>query len=107
MQEVENRMIAPGTWEVSGIPSGKYNLRLMGPNGGGQINGVELDSTIQQLDATAAEPMCRLKVSVSFDGPNSTAQHFIVLRGKSARITQGRTIDSMGQAQFEDLAPGT
>ena len=103
---MENRMITPGTWEISGIPAGKYDVRLMGQNAAAQIDGVELNTTTQELDVSTAEPMCSLKVSVSFEGPNSTAQHFIVLRGKSARISQGRQIDSTGAAEFENIAPG-
>lgn len=105
-QRFENRMVTPGTWEISGIAAGKYDVRLMGQNAGAQMSGVELDSATQQLDATAAEPMCSLKISVTFEETNSTAQHFIVLRGKSTRISQGRRLDSKGQAEFENLAPG-
>jgi hypothetical protein len=106
VQRFENRMLTPGTWEITGIPAGKYDVRLTGQNGGAQMSGVELDSTTQQLDATAAEPTSSLKVSVSFEEANSAGQHFIVLRGKSARITQGRRLDSKGEAEFENLAAG-
>jgi len=106
LRRYENRMSEPGTWEIIGLPAGKYDVRLTGQNGGAQMSGVELDSTTQQLDTTTAEPTCSLKVSVSFEGPHPTAQHFIVLRGKSARISQGRQLDSKGEAEFQNLAPG-
>ena len=106
LRRYENRMSEPGTWEIIGLPAGKYDVRLTGQNGGAQMSGVELDSTTQQLDTTTAESTCSLKVSVSFEGPHPTAQHFIVLRGKSARISQGRQLDSKGEAEFQNLAPG-
>lgn len=102
---VENRMIKPGTWEISGIPAGKYDVRLMGQNTT-RISSVEFDSTTQELDTSTAEPMCSLSVSISFAGGNPPGQYGIVLRGKAARFTQGRNFDSKGQTKFEDIIPG-
>src|SRR5215469_10420054 len=102
---IENRMIKPGIWEISGIPAGKYDVRLMGPSTT-RINGVELDSTTQELDTSSAEAMCSLNVSISFEDGNPPGQYGIALRGKSGRFTQGRNFDSKGQAKFEDIAPG-
>ncbi len=102
---IETRMIKPGTLELSGIPAGKYDLRLMGQNTT-RIGGVELDSTTQELDTSTAEPMCSLSVSIVFEDGNPPGQYGIVLRGKSARLTPGRNFDSKGQAKFENIAPG-
>lgn len=102
---MENRMIKPGTWEISGIPAGKYDVRLVGQNTT-RISGVELDSATQELDTSTAEPMCSLSVSISFADGNPPGQYGIVLRGKSARLTPGRNFDSKGQAKFENIAPG-
>ena len=102
---IENRMIKPGTWEISGIPVGKYDVRLMGQNTT-LINGVELDNTTQLLDTSTAEPMCSLSASITFEDGNPPGQYGIVLRGKSARLTPGRNFDSKGQAKFENIEPG-
>ena len=107
VMRMENRMVTPGTWEITGIPAGKYDVRLMGPNVRGQINGVELNSTTQELDTSNAEPMCSLQVSVSFEDAPPSGRYAVMLRGKSARITPARNLDSKGQADFENLAPGT
>ena len=106
LQRFENRMTKPGTWEISGIPAGKYDVRLVGQGATSQMNGVELDSATQELDTSTAQPMCSLKVSVSFEGAPPGGRYFLSLRGKSARITPGRPLDSRGQAEFENLAPG-
>lgn len=102
---LENRMIKPGTWEISGIPAGKYDVRLMGQNVT-QINGVELDYTTQVLDTSTAEPMCSLSTSISFADGNPPGQYGIVLRGKSPSLTRGLNFDSKGQAKFENIASG-
>lgn len=103
---IENRRIKPGTWEISGIPAGKYDVRLMGPNSAARINSVELDSTTQELDASTAEPMCSVTVSIAFEDGKPPGQYGVVLSGKSARLARGRNFDSRGQAKFEDIAPG-
>ena len=102
---LENRMVKPGTWEISGIPAGKYDIRLMGQNST-RISGVEFDSTTQELDTSTAEPMCSLSVSISFADGSPPGQYGIVLRGKSAHFTPGQNFDTKGQAKFEDIAPG-
>ena len=108
VQRYENRMIKPGTWEISGIPAGKYDFRMVGHEGiGTQMNGVDLNSTTQELDASTAEPMCSLQVSVSFEDANPSGSYAVMLRGKSARITPARNLDPKGQAVFESLAPGS
>lgn len=108
VQRYENRMIKPGTWEITGIPEGKYDFRMVGHQGvGAQMNAVELNSTTQELDASTAEPMCSLQVSVSFEDANPSGRYAVMLRGKSARITPARNLDSKGQATFENLSPGS
>lgn len=102
---IENRMIKPGTLEISGIPAGKYDIRLMG-QGTTRINSVELDSTTQELDTSAAESMCSLSVSIAFEDGKPPGQNGIVLRGKSPSLTRGLNFDSKGQAKFENIASG-
>jgi len=106
VERTETRLITPGTWEISGIPAGKYNVRLMGSNFGAQINGVSIDSTTQELDTSTAEPMCSVRVSVSYVDATPTGMHGVMLRGGSSRFTPGRPLDANGQAEFENLAAG-
>jgi Carboxypeptidase regulatory-like domain len=110
VQRFENRLIKPGTWEISGIPAGKYDFRLTGHQGvGTQISGVELNGTTQELDASTAEPMCSLKVSVSFEdvAPSGKSGNYgVTLLGRSSRTMPTRNLDSKGEAEFQNLVPG-
>lgn len=106
VQRTENRMITPGTWEISGIPAGKYNVRLMGQNSAGQINGVNIDASTPELDTSTAEPMCSVKVSVSYVDASPTGPHGVMLQSSTSRINAGRPLDSKNEAQFENVSPG-
>ena len=106
VQRTENRMITPGTWEISGIPAGKYNVRLMGQNSAGQINGVNIDGSTQELDTSTAEPMCSVKVSVSYADATPTGPHGVMLQSATSRTNASRPLDAKNEAQFENLAPG-
>jgi len=106
LQGTDIRMIRPGSWEISGIPAGKYDVRLTGNNFAARINNVALDSRTQELDASAAEPMCSLTVSISFDDGKPSGQFGVVLRGQNLHFIRGRNFDSKGQAKFEDLVSG-
>jgi hypothetical protein len=106
VQRTENRMITPGTWEISGIPAGKYNVRLMGQNSAGQINGISIDGSTQELDTSTAEPMCSVKISVSYVDATPTGPHGVMLQSSSSRLNAGRPLDAKNEAQIENLAPG-
>ena len=106
VQRTENRMVTPGTWEISGIPVGKYNVRLMGQNSAGQINGVNIDASTPELDTSTAEPMCSVKVSVSYGDATPTGPHGVMLQSSTSRINAGRPLDSKNEAQFENVTPG-
>jgi Carboxypeptidase regulatory-like domain len=106
VERTENRMITPGTWEISGIPAGKYNVRLMGQNSAGQINGVNIDASTPELDTSTAEPMCSVKVSVSYVDAPPTGPHGVMLQSGSSRFNAGRPLDAKNEAQFENLASG-
>jgi len=53
-----------GIVEMTGIPPGRYNLRIRGQDTNSQINGIELSKDGQELDASRAEALGTVKVSV-------------------------------------------
>ena len=105
LRAARTRMDSPGTWEITGIPAGRYNLRFMGPNSGSQLNGIEVNSASQEVDASAGEALCTLNVSVIAGIPTS-AQISVFLRSKNASFPQAQMADSKGQVKFENLVPG-
>ena len=101
----QTRMDFPGTWEITGIPAGRYNIRLMGPNSGSQLNGIEVNAANQEVDATSGEALCTLNVSLTAGIPTS-AQLSIFLRSNNSPFPVAQMTDPKGQAKFENLTPG-
>ena len=79
----EVRMITPGTWEVTGLPAGRYNLRIGGQAKGSEISGIDLNGGSQELDASNAEPLCRLRVSISNSDAARSPRLVVLLRSKN------------------------
>ena len=99
------RMISPGTWEISGIAAGHYNIRLMGASTGTEIRGLDVSSS-QELDASAGEALCTLKASVTLPESVNSTQFFIGLRSKNRTFPGMVQSDSKGQFNFENIPAG-
>lgn len=61
---------SPGVVEVSGVPAGRYNVRI-GQNTITQLNGIELNKDGEEIDASAAEALGTVKVSLKLLGQDS------------------------------------
>jgi hypothetical protein len=102
-----NNMVSPGVVEINGIPAGRYNIRFPGPNGSLQMNGVDLTKDGEAIDASAAEPLGQIKVSVQTAGETVNLSQFTIgLRAGSHTFAGVRNLDQKGQAQLEQIAPG-
>src|SRR5579863_297495 len=99
------RSLSDGTWEVSGIAAGRYNIRVTGPSSATEITGVDLSGT-QELDASAGEALCTVKVSVSRPDSMGSGVFFVGLRSKSRTIPGFTRPDSKNQFNFENVPAG-
>src|SRR5260370_39959792 len=61
-------MVSPGIMEITGIPAGKYNVRINGEGFAAQMSGLDLTKEGQELDVSSAEALSNVKVSVSIPG---------------------------------------
>src|SRR5215831_7137360 len=102
---VETRLDSQGSWEITGVPAGKYNVRLNGPNFKVRLNGVELNAASAEVDASSGEALATLKVTVSTEVP-TTRQLNVLLSSKNESFPAARTLDSRGLAEFDYLSPG-
>jgi len=101
-------MIAPGVMEITGLPAGHYNIRFPGLGGGegAQMSGVDLSKDGEQIDATKAEPLGTVKVSVQIPGETSLPPGFSVGLGSGVRMLSGQALDEKGQAEISQVAAG-
>lgn len=108
IQPTGTGVVSPGIMEVSGIPAGRYNIRLHGQNASTQMNGVDLTKDGEEIDSSAAEPMGSVKVLVQISGDASIPSKFMVgLRSKGRRFAAVRPVDEKGQAELDQVPPGS
>ena len=102
------QQISQGVFEMSGIPAGRYSVRMPG-NGSAQIAhaDVELRQDGQDLNELRGEPASRLKLSVKMpkEGP-LPRQINVGLQDDQHRMVAFTQLDANGEATFEDLAAG-
>ena len=107
IQSNDVRMVSPGVVEVAGIPAGHYNLRMGGQGVEVQMNGVDLNKDGEQVDATAAEPTARLKLSVHTPEETSVPKGLTVgLRSKGRTFAGFHRLDEKGEGEIDDIPPG-
>ena len=101
--------VSPGLLELTGIPAGKYSVRMLGsePGKGAQASEIDLTNSSQELDTTGAEPMSTVKVSVQMaEGEKMPEQLSIALRDSAGRIVAFHPVDAKGEVNFGDVAAG-
>jgi hypothetical protein len=104
----EAQQISPGVFELSGIPAGKYSVRMAG-NGSTQIAhaDVELRQDGQDLDELRGDLASRVKLSVkTLKAEPLSRQISVGLRDDQHRMVAFNQLDANGEATFEELAAG-
>jgi protocatechuate 3,4-dioxygenase beta subunit len=99
--------VSPGVFEVTGIPAGRYNVRLQGQGTNMQMNGVDFSKSGEQIDATTAEPLSSLKISVQIPGESSIPKGLLLgLRSKGRNMAGFRMLDAKGEAEIDEVPAG-
>jgi hypothetical protein len=101
--------VAPGVYEVTGVPAGRYNVRGKNANSGQleQSSDVELVRDGQELSDSRSEPLGSLKLSIKNPGEEALPKPYTVgLQDSRRRIVAFMQGEPSGQITFGDLAPG-
>jgi hypothetical protein len=102
------QQISQGVFEMSGIPAGRYSIRMPG-NGSEQMAhaDVEVKRDGQDLDELRGEAAGRVKLSVKMpkEGPLPRPIN-VGLQNDQHRMVAFNQLDANGEATFEDLAAG-
>jgi len=109
VQPEGTRQVAPGLYELFGIPPGRYTTRIKNSGSGQLEQSTDLDITRdgQDLNDTRGEPLGSLKLSFRLPGDETLPKQYTVgLQDSGRRFVGFRRGDSSGQVAFEDLAPG-
>jgi hypothetical protein len=98
-----------GVYELLGVPPGKYSVRMNSGTQGGmtQLSEVNLSQDGEEVDASRAEPLSSLKLSLKTEGGEALPNRVVVLlQDGRRRIVAGSLVDPSGVAHFEGLAAG-
>lgn len=101
------RMVSPGLFELTGIPAGRYNVRLTGPDSALQMKGVDLTRDGEEIDTSKAEALSTVKVTVQVPGEATPPPRLMVgLRSGSRVFAGAQPFNAKGEAELAQIAAG-
>jgi hypothetical protein len=107
VQTSGGRMVSPGLVEITGIPAGRYNVRIDGGGSGLQMNGVDLSKDGEEIETSSGEALSNVKVSVQIPGePTLPSRLFVGLRSGRRVIAALQPINPKGEVELDQIAPG-
>ena len=107
LQTEDVRMVSPGLFEISGVPAGRYNVRLFGQGTSTQMSGIDLGKDGEQIDTSTAEAMSSVKISVRAAGDGIIPQPlFVGLRSGTRTFAGLQKFDAKGVAELVQIAAG-
>ena len=101
--------VAPGVFELTGVPPGRYTVRTKNADTGQLEQSAEVDLARdgQELNESSGESLGSLKLSLKMPGDEPLPKQYGVgLQDSRRRMVAFRQGDSTGQFSFEDLPPG-
>lgn len=107
--QAEVQGVAPGVYELTGVPAGKYIVRRREPNTRQLVQATEMEFVKdgQELDDSRNELAGRVKVSVKLPRGDQVPRPFsIALQDSRRRIVAFRPVDAAGEVVFEGLPAG-
>ena len=101
------RLVSPGVLEITGIPAGRYNVRLPGPEANFQMTGIDLTKDGEEVDTSRGEALSTVKVSVQIPGEATLPSRLLVgLRAARGLPVAWRNVDPKGEAELQQIAAG-
>jgi hypothetical protein len=103
------RPLSPGVYELTGIPAGKYSVRIRDPRSGqpGQSSEMNLVKDGQELDVAKSVPSSSVKLTVKMPAREPQPKQLsIALQDSRTQVVAVRALNPTGEATFDDLAAG-
>jgi carboxypeptidase family protein len=107
VQGTGGQVVSPGLLEITGIPAGRYNVRMGGQGSGVQINSVDFNKDGEEVDTSHAEALSSVNVSVRIAGENTLpAQMKVGLRSGRREIVASQELNTKGEAELQQVPAG-
>jgi hypothetical protein len=101
------QMISPGILEVTGVPAGRYNIRVGGGDRGVQVSAIDLTKDEQEIDISSAEALSNVKVAVQIPDEAMFPQRLSIgLHAPHEANTTWQSLDAKGQAELQQIPAG-
>ena len=100
--------VSPGVYELTGVPAGRYDVRIGGRSPEEeQFSEIDLVHDGQDLSVPQGETLGKLKVTVKLPGEEPLPKQYAVgLRDSRQRIVAFQPGDASREASFEAVRPG-
>jgi len=101
--------IAPGVYELGGVPAGKYSVVLQDPQSGRpqQSSQITLDKDGQEFDASHGDPTASVKISVKMPRQAPDSQQLnVALQDSAMQVVGYSPLDATGEATFSNIPAG-
>jgi hypothetical protein len=98
-----------GIYELVGVTPGKYSVRIDSrvPGETTQLSEMNLSQDGEEIDASQAEPLSSLKLTVKSEGGEALPNRVVILlQDRWRRIVAGSLVNPSGEARFDGLAAG-
>jgi protocatechuate 3,4-dioxygenase beta subunit len=101
--------IAPGLWEMAGVPAGRYSVRIQPQYAGSSQRNVEMNITSdgEELDTAQGQADGSVKASVTMTNKNSLPTSLqLGLLDSKLRMHSTQNVNAKGEAEFQNVMPG-
>ena len=103
-------MLGDGEMEFTGIPAGKYTVRvpsMPGSEMSGSVAEFEFNQNGQEINPSAGEPVSGAKFSVRVLGAARLPQGLVLaLRTREHKVVRTASVDTHGACEIFDIPPG-
>lgn len=106
MQATSARSVSPGIVEVTGVPAGRYNVRLFEHGTTLQMNGVDVNKDGEFIDTSKGEASGTIKFSVQLSKETTPSERLSVALRSGTRVVSVAQLDSKGEAELQQVAAG-
>jgi carboxypeptidase family protein len=106
---VQQRIVSPGVWEITGVPEGNYTVDVF-DQATGQMRSTKVSATAQgqDVDATSGDPSAVVNIFVKLPEDKTSAEGLNVgLQVPNGMLNRFAQVDAKGEAHLQQVPPGT
>ena len=108
LQGVSPQPVAPGVWELTGVPAGRYNVQIWNSGEESELKQVDLANDGGELDLSGAVSSSTVKLQVSMADGTSLPEHlFVGLRLPTGKVSRAGQLDAKGEVTLPQVPQGS